>query len=135
MMKKLALNNVQYVPKLLEAGILYVSEEFGIAAHMCPCGCGNKIITPLGTTDWSLTVKDGKPSLYPSIGNWQIPCRSHYWITKGSVIWSHHWTEKQIAAGRQIEEKRRKTYFDNLERKGKKQSIFRRVLNWILQRD
>src|SRR5258705_8404627 len=111
MINKLKLNIVHYMPKELESEILYVSKEFGIAAHMCPCGCGNKIITPLGPTDWSLTVKNGRPTLYPSIGNWQIPCRSHYWITNGSIEWSYQWNEKQIFAGRQKEEKRREKYY------------------------
>ncbi len=132
MMNTIKLNLVHYIPKELEPGILYVSEEFETAGHMCPCGCGNKIITPLGTTDWSLTVRGGRPTLYPSIGNWQIPCRSHYWINDGSIEWSYQWTEKQILAGRQNEEKRRKKYYKNLEQKKKKRSIFRRILNWLL---
>ena len=26
--------------------------------------------------------------LYPSIGNWQFPCRSHYWIRRNRIIWA-----------------------------------------------
>ena len=80
MITNLQLNRVQYIPKKLEPGILYFSKKFGTATHMCPCGCDNKVVTPLGPTDWSLTIRKGKPTLYPSIGNWQIPCQSHYWI-------------------------------------------------------
>jgi Family of unknown function (DUF6527) len=125
---------VHYVPKELEPGFLYVSKEFGIAGHMCPCGCGNKIITPIGPTDWSLTIKKSKPTLYPSIGNWQIPCRSHYWIKDGSIQWSSQWTKDQILTGRQKEEERRKSYYSNLAGNKKNQSIFRRLLNWILRK-
>ena len=134
MINKLSLNMVHYMPKELEPGILYVSDEFGVAGHMCPCGCGNKIITPLGPTDWSLTIKKGKPTLYPSIGNWQLPCRSHYWVKDGSIMWSYSWSEEQIVAGRQKEEKRRKSYYNNLPLKKKSKSILRRAFNWLLKR-
>jgi hypothetical protein len=68
---KIKLQQVRHMPQILEAGILYVSEEFEIAMHLCPCGCGAKISTPLGPTDWKITYTSAGPSLYPSIGNWQ----------------------------------------------------------------
>lgn len=130
-MNTIILLRVHYMPKELESGILYVSDEFGVAGHMCPCGCGNKIITPLGPTDWSLTVTKNKPTLYPSIGNWQIPCRSHYWIKNGLVKWSYPWTEKEILAGRQYEEEQRKSYYNSLKQKREKQSFFKLLFNRI----
>ena len=42
------------MPQDLRPGVLYVSEEFGAAAHLCACGCGEKVSTPLGPTEWSL---------------------------------------------------------------------------------
>lgn len=77
-MEKIKLLKVKYLPKDLEQEILYVSEEFGIAGHLCPCGCKNKIMTPLDPSEWSFKERNNKPTLYPSIGNWQLPCRSHY---------------------------------------------------------
>ena len=74
---KIRLQRVDYMPKELEPGVLYVSEEFDAAAHLCPCGCGSKIRTPLGPTDWALEENDNGPTLHPSIGNWQLPCQSH----------------------------------------------------------
>ena len=123
------------MPRKLEPGILYFSKEFSTASHMCPCGCDNKIITPLGPTEWSLKIKGGKPTLYPSVGNWQIPCRSHYWIRNGEIVWSNLWTEEQILAGRQNEEDRRKSYYHNLEHKQTKRSIFLRMFNWVFGRN
>jgi len=32
---KIELQHVHYMPKDLKPGVLYVSEEFGIAAHLC----------------------------------------------------------------------------------------------------
>jgi hypothetical protein len=43
---------------------------------------------------------DGKTiSLYPSVGNWRLACRSHYWIDGSQVRWSDEWSEAQIEAG------------------------------------
>ncbi len=39
---RISLQRVHHMPKVLEPGILYVSEEFGAAAHLCACGCGVK---------------------------------------------------------------------------------------------
>src|SRR5690349_9807538 len=106
-MKKIKLHITTYIPKEIDPGILYVSLKFDVACHLCPCGCGNKVVTPFGPTDWSFTEKNGSATLYPSIGNWQFPCRSHYWIDEGFIKWSYQWTEEQILIGRQIEKRRR----------------------------
>ena len=114
---KIELQRVHYMPKELRPGVLYVSEEFGVAAHLCACGCGATIRTPLGPTEWSLEETDGGPTLDPSVGNWQQACQSHYWIYRGTVRWSDKWTPAQIAAGRSNEEARRRAYYDALDRR------------------
>lgn len=108
---RISLRHVQYIPKELEPGVLYVADEYGAAAHLCPCGCGSKIRTPLHPTEWSLEETASGPTLFPSVGNWQQPCRSHYWIEKGVIRWSNQWTEKQILAGRRGEEQGKNTYY------------------------
>src|SRR5256885_14991752 len=100
---KFELQRVDYMPKELRPGVLYVSEEFGAAAHLCACGCGSKVRTPLGPTGWVLDETPGEPTLNPSIGNWQFPCKSHYWIYQGEIHWADPWTPEQIAAGRRGE--------------------------------
>lgn len=112
---KVELQRVRYMPKELKPGVLYVSEEFGTAAHLCACGCGAKIRTPLGPTEWAIEETDSGPTLHPSVGNWQQACQSHYWIYQGEVIWSADWTPEQIAAGRRGEEERRGAYYDALD--------------------
>ena len=99
------------MPEVLEAGVLYVSEEFEVAGHLCACGCGNKVMTPLGPTDWAFEEVNGGPSLRPSIGSWQLPCQSHYWIASGAVKWAEKWTPEQIERGRRGEEERLREYF------------------------
>ena len=133
-MDKIKLLHVQFLPRELEPEILYVSKEYGVAGHLCPCGCGNKIITPLDPTEWSFSEKNNKPTLYPSIGNWQLPCRSHYWIRNGKIEWSYQWTEDEIEEGRQLEDKQRKAYYDKLSRKNKKKKSAGRFFGWLFKR-
>ena len=109
---EIRLQRVAYMPKELKPGVLYISEEYGAAAHLCPCGCGCKIRTPLGPAEWSLKVTDKGPSLFPSVGNWQIPCKSHYWIKHGKLFWAESWTPEQIVAARRNEERRRLLHYE-----------------------
>ncbi len=113
---RIKLHRVHFMPKELKPGVLYVSEEFGTAAHLCACGCGAKIRTPLGPTEWSLEETDRGPTLRPSVGNWQQVCQSHYWIYQGKIKWAEKCSPEQIAAGRRNEEKRRRAYYDAIDR-------------------
>ena len=115
-LKRLELHRVEEMPAILELGHLYVSEAFGTAAHLCACGCGSKIRTPLGRTEWSVREGPRGASLWPSVGNWQKPCRSHYVIESGDVIWCEAWSEAAVLAGREAEIKRRATYYKELDR-------------------
>lgn len=129
-MTKIKLEHVHYMPKVLQSGVLYVSKEFRAAAHLCACGCGAKIRTPLTPTEWSLKETQAGPTLRPSIGNWQQKCQSHYWINQGEIRWADKWSPEQIAAGRSAEEMRRRSYYDTRDRQ--RGGILRRFLNWIL---
>jgi hypothetical protein len=130
---KYELERVEYMPKELNPGILYVAERFGAAAHLCACGCGTKVRTPLGPVDWSLEQTARGPTLYPSIGNWQQSCRSHYWIFEGEVIWEKQWSQRAIEAGRQKEQRRAQQYYDRLDRKrlGFRKWLMRRFVEAI----
>lgn len=123
------LQETKHIPRELEPGVLYVSKEFEFAAHLCACGCGSKIRTPLGVAEWELTETKSGPTLYPSIGNWQQECQSHYWIRRGEIVWARKWTPEEIAAGRQKEEDRRRAYYDGLE--SKRKNFARRFWNWL----
>jgi hypothetical protein len=126
---KIELQRVNYMPKELKQGVLYVSEEFGSAAHLCACGCGSKIRTPLGPTDWILKETDRGPTLSPSVGNWQLPCQSHYLICQGEIRWANQWTPQQIVAGRQNEERLSRTYYEALY--SQRGGVFVRLWMWI----
>lgn len=124
---KMELQRVQFMPKVLKPGILYFAEEFGAAAHLCACGCGTKVRTPIGPTEWRIEDGPRGVSLDPSIGNWQHPCRSHYWITDGDVRWSSQWTDEQIQMGREREVARRAKYYTTKQSAKRKPGVFRRL--------
>jgi hypothetical protein len=111
---KIGIERVRTMPTVLEPGVLYVSDEYGTAAHLCACGCGSKIRTPLGPTEWSVQDMPEGPTLYPSVGNWQKPCRSHYFIMDGDIRWAGEMSEEKILAGRAAEQRRREDYYDRL---------------------
>lgn len=107
---RMRLELVVFMPSTLEPGVLYVSEKYRTAAHLCACGCGEKIRTQLGPLGWQFTNERPGPGLYPSVGNWQKPCRSHYFIKRGSVVWASAMTETEVLYGRQAEMRHRDEY-------------------------
>jgi hypothetical protein len=127
-MARFRLQRVHYMPKELEPGILYVSEEFDVAGHLCACGCGSKVMTPLGPTEWSIHESENGPSLRPSVGNWQLPCKSHYWLDGGKVEWSGAWSPEQVERGRRAEEERRRVYYES---RNTKDGFAVRVRRWL----
>jgi hypothetical protein len=128
-MKTIALERVDYLPRELSPGILYVSEEYKVAGHLCACGCGNKVVVPLGPAEWTFHENAGRPTLRPSIGNWQLPCRSHYVISDGRIDWGDQWSEAAVVAGRRAEDVRRKAYYSKMD---KERGFWRRLWGWIL---
>jgi len=126
---RIKLQHVHYMPKELEPGILYVSKEYCTAAHLCACGCGSKIRTPLGPTEWSLEETASGPTLHPSVGNWQLPCRSHYVIYQGKIKWAASWTPEKVKAGRREEEKRRYTYYEKQDHQ--RDGILKKFWYWL----
>jgi hypothetical protein len=91
---------VTSVPENPEEGVLYVSLPYRTAIHKCCCGCGHEVVTPFSPTDWKLTFDGVAISLRPSIGNWSLPCRSHYWIESGKIEWAEDWSDERIALDR-----------------------------------
>jgi Family of unknown function (DUF6527) len=87
---------VETIPEDLEEGRLFISVYFRTAAHLCACGCGSRVVTPIKPAKWSFTYNGETVSLYPSIGRWQHPCRSHYWIRRNRVEWSRPFDDEQI---------------------------------------
>jgi len=113
-MKRRAISHrfVEFIPEVLDEGVVYVSVPYATVVHKCCCGCGREVVTPLSPTDWELRF-DGKTiSLYPSIGSWNLPCKSHYWIRRDRVDWARRWSQVEIEKGRAGDRKARDEYYD-----------------------
>ena len=91
---------VRHVPETLEPGVIYISMDYATAAHSCCCGCGQEVVTPFTPTDWRMTFDGETISLRPSIGNWNLPCRSHYVIDRSRIVEAGPWSDEQVAAER-----------------------------------
>lgn len=72
----------------MDPGVLYVSEKYEVAVHLCPCGCGEQTVTPIGGPPhgWTYTREGDAVTLQPSLLN-RVPCQSHYFIVKNRVQW------------------------------------------------
>ena len=87
---------VETLPGVLEPRVLFVSLKYRTASHLCACGCGLEVVTPLSPAGWTVSFNGETASLSPSIGNWSFPCQSHYWLKDGRVRWSRKWTKEEI---------------------------------------
>lgn len=106
---------VKGIPQVLEPGVIYVSMEYGTVVHSCCCGCGHEVVTPLTPTDWHLTVDGDKISLWPSVGNWNLPCRSHYVIKGNRVIEAGPWGKARIEAGQKRDKAAKAKFYAHAE--------------------
>ena len=111
---------VDRVPGQLVEGLLYVSLRYRTVTHLCACGCGVEVNTPLHPTGWQISYDGVAVTLSPSVGNWGEECRSHYLIEKNLVRWSRSWSRAEILDGRAIRRHDiRKYYDDKVERESK----------------
>lgn len=101
---------VEQIPERLEEGILYISIQYATGMHLCACGCGHEVVTPLSPTDWEMTFDGETVSLTPSIGSWSLKCQSHYWIRRGRVRWARWMSREEIERGRERYRRRKERY-------------------------
>lgn len=114
---------VEYLPKELEEGILYISMKYKTAGHKCPCGCGNLVFTPLSPSDWQLSYDGYGVTLTPSIGNWNYDSKSHYWIINNKVRYAIRWNDFEIEMVKKKDLRDKKLFFKNRRN--------RNFRNWI----
>lgn len=113
--KRLEHRFVKHVPETLEPAVLYVSMDYGSVVHACCCGCGAEVVTPLTPTDWLLTFDGESISLWPSIGSWSLPCRSHYVIDRNRVLVAGKWNNHQIDAERRRDQVTKARHYGSVE--------------------
>ena len=102
---------VNEIPRELDPGKLYVCCRYRAVKHLCACGCGVEINTPLHSTGWTLTCDGVSVSLSPSIGNWSEKCQSHYWIINNKIQWAPKFSKHEILRTRRAREWEHGQYF------------------------
>jgi hypothetical protein len=103
---------VDFIPATLMPGVLYVSRKYRTASHLCCCGCGSKVVTPLKPGRWVISSERELVTLHPSIGSWNLPCQSHYFIRGGRVVWAPRWSREEIEEARRRDRADREAHFD-----------------------
>lgn len=124
--KEFTVQFVDYMPEVINQGELYVSMKYSVVIHLCACGCGEKVVTPLSPDDWQLKYDGETISLYPSIGNWDFPCRSHYWVRKNMIVNAERWDVNGTQMQKTLTSNRNKT-----NRKPKKGKSWKRLMKAI----
>lgn len=99
---------VDDIVERLDGGVLYVSMPYATVMHLCCCGRGRKVVTPLAPAQWRLTFDGENISLHPSVGSWNLHCRSHYVISGGQAIEARQWSDENVTRG-QARDKRART--------------------------
>jgi hypothetical protein len=138
---RLEVKFVEYIPDDLEEETLYISIPYTTAAHKCACGCGEEVVTPLSPTGWKLIFDGETVSLDPSIGNWSLPCESHYWIRQNQIQWGEHWGRDRIEATREARRAERTQRYgshaaedDSEVTVDSRTGVFRRLWSWLVSR-
>jgi hypothetical protein len=126
---------VQAVPVQLEKGKLYISMEYCSINHLCACGCGSEVVTPLHPARWAIFYDGDAVSLWPSIGSFDLPCRSHYVIERSRVIWHPSWSEGAALEGIERDRREVERFHADLpdsrtDRRGWWARWSRRLLRW-----
>lgn len=116
------------MPSPLEHGTVYISVKHRLTEHLCACGCGTEVSLPLSPTDWRVEYDGESVSLRPSIGNWRLPCRSHYVIDKGRTRWCLDWTDQEIRMGRARDREAKKT---DIARRRRRTRWWSRIRKWV----
>lgn len=101
---------IEFIPKELEEGVFYISRRFNTASHLCCCGCGEKVVTPLNPAKWRLTDHGRTFSLAPSIGLGMLSCQSHYWIRQSGIDWFPRMTANQTRRAQLVDEHASQVY-------------------------
>ena len=130
----------EFIPEILEEGVVYVSMSYATAVHRCFCGCGAKVVTPITPTDWQLKFDGVSVSLDPSVGSWSLACRSHYWLEGGRVVWASEWTQRMIDRERSRDRRAKQEYNSRPKRgepstgaaKKSAASFWRRAVRYVL---
>lgn len=107
---------VSLIPNDLKKAVLYICLPCNVAIHMCACGCGEKVVTPIDPEGWKLIYDGESVSLSPSIGNWSYKCKSHYFIKNSKVEWARSWVNTEVEYNRK-KGRRKKRFWEKVYKK------------------
>lgn len=132
---------VEFIPKELDDGVIYISERFRTASHLCCCGCGQRVVTPLNPAKWRLVDHGDSISLSPSIGLGTLACRSHYWIRHSRIDWYPEMTAAQTRRAQLSDEYASKVYTGEIqpavaergEPARKQSTLWARFVAWLVK--
>jgi hypothetical protein len=91
-------------PDAPEQGKFYYSEEFRTSLHLCACGCGERVVLPIKSAGWTMTTGRNGFSIFPSVGNREFQCRSHYLIREGRVDWLASMSDAAVIESRSADQ-------------------------------
>jgi hypothetical protein len=83
---------VETVPEPLERGVVYISDKYALAIHLCAGGCDSEVVmktAPMFDGDghfWTMTRVGDTVTFSPSI--LQGGCNHHYFIEANQVRWA-----------------------------------------------
>lgn len=115
---------VDRLPPVLDDNVVYVSQEYGLAALKCACGCGHRVTLLLGDGH-TVNEVDGLADISPSIGVWDAACRSHFWVRDGNIVWGPDFSETEIRGAMRQQLNR------HLETAARNGPWYRRLATWI----
>ena len=105
---------VERIPRQLSERVVYHCPEFEVAALLCACGCGHRVML-LVPDSHQVSSERGMATVSPSIAVCDAPCKAHYFITAGQVEWLPAFSDamassvmrNQIARHASVDAKRR----------------------------
>ena len=95
----------------LVAGKLYISILYTTTVHLCASGCGFKVVLPLSPAQYRFEFDGVDVSMSPSVGNWDYPCGSHYWIRRGRVVDAGRWGDERLDAAARNDQEDVEAYY------------------------
>jgi hypothetical protein len=54
------------IPDVLDRDKVYISLDYNTVPHLCACGCGEEVVTPLQPSEWKVIYDGETVSLHPS---------------------------------------------------------------------
>lgn len=88
---------VERIPDQMREGVVYHTHKFKLAALLCACGCGHRVML-LVPDSHQVSSQSGLVTIRPSIAVCDGPCKSHYFVTDGDIEWLPAFSAEQATS-------------------------------------